>query len=154
MQPPFIKCSLCFIFIGVLVILVFVLFRKSIVGNRREGGGGGVVLRDSLGYSILIGTSINNMAEIWAVRYSLNMANNMAEIWAVRYSLNMAWEFGFKYINLDIDSELVISQLSTCGVMAPEIAILICDCRTYSLENGPSFLIITYTMKRMEWQMD
>ena len=107
MQPPFIKCSLCFIFIGVLIILVFVLFRKSIVGKRREGGGG-VVLRDSLGYSIFIGTSINNMAEIWAVRYSLNMANNMAEIWAVRYSLNMAWEFGFKYINLDI---LILSLL-------------------------------------------
>ena len=152
MQPPFIKCSLCFIFIGVLVILVFVLFRKSIVVFVLFSLC--VVLRDSLGYSILIGTSINNMAEIWAVRYSLNMANNMAEIWAVRYSLNMAWEFGFKYINLDIDSELVISQLSTCGVMAPEIAILICDCRTYSLENGPSFLIITYTMKRMESQMD
>ena len=65
-----------------MVILVFVLFRKSIVGKRREGGG--VVLRDSLGYSIHIGTSTNNMAEIWAVRYSLNMANNMAEISAVR----------------------------------------------------------------------
>ena len=44
--------------------------------------------------------------------------------------MNLAWELDFKYINLDIDSELVINWLiTTCEVLAPAIAILIFDCR-------------------------
>lgn len=44
--------------------------------------------------------------------------------------MNLAWELDFKYINLDIDSELMINWLiTTCEVLAPAIAILIFDYR-------------------------
>ena len=35
--------------------------------------------------------------------------NNMAELGAVRQGLMLAWELGFKFIHLDIDSMTVLS---------------------------------------------
>ena len=48
----------------------------------------------------------------WTKGYSIHIGtatNNIKEIWEVRHGLNLAWELDFKYINLDIESELVIN---------------------------------------------
>ena len=41
----------------------------------------------------------------------------------------IAWELGYKHINLEIDSQIPLNWLSTYGVLASEISILILDCR-------------------------
>ena len=41
----------------------------------------------------------------------------------------MAWELGYKHINLEIDSQILLNWLTTYGVLAPEHYVLILDCR-------------------------
>ena len=43
----------------------------------------------------------------------------------------MAWELGFKYVKLEIDSQVVVLRhwLTTEDVLALEIVLLVCDCR-------------------------
>ena len=55
--------------------------------------------------------------------------NNIAKIWAIRYGLKMAWELGYKHINLEIDSQILLNWLTTYGVLALEHFVLILDCR-------------------------
>ena len=85
--------------------------------NPGKAGGGGV-LRDSKGrwikcFSIQIGIALNNIAKIWAIRYGLKMA----------------LELGYKHINLEIDSQILLNWLTTYGVLALEHFVLILDCR-------------------------
>ena len=35
--------------------------------------------------------------------------NNIAEICAVRYGLKMVWELGYKHVNLEIDSQILLN---------------------------------------------
>ena len=36
--------------------------------------------------------------------------NHLAIVWTVRYRLNIVWHLGYKFINLEIDSQLVLGQ--------------------------------------------
>ena len=56
--------------------------------------------------------------------------NNVAKLAAVRQGLEMAWNMGFKFIHLELDSKLVLSWLTNNNVNYPtNILPLICDCR-------------------------
>ena len=49
---------------------------------------------------------------LWISRFSLSMGittNNMAELEAVRQGLMLAWDLGFKFIQLEMDSMIVLS---------------------------------------------
>ena len=54
--------------------------------------------------------------------------NNAAELYVVRQGLQLAWKLGFKFLNLDVDSKLVLYWLPSFDVMASNLLILICDC--------------------------
>ena len=41
----------------------------------------------------------------------------------------MAWELGYKHINLEIDSQILLNWLTTYCVLASEHSVLILDCR-------------------------
>ena len=41
----------------------------------------------------------------------------------------MTWELGYEHINLEIDSQIVNNWLTTYGVLALELSILILDCK-------------------------
>ena len=57
--------------------------------------------------------------------------NNMAELEAVRQGLMLAWDLGFKFIQLEMDSMIVLSQLTiTTDNFLPDVFPLICDCRS------------------------
>ena len=91
----------------------------SALSNPRVVGVGGI-LRDHLG--------------CWIAGFSLHLGiatNNMAELVAVWQGLAMAWQLGFKFIRLELDSNVVLTWLtnttvSYCTNMMP----LICDCRS------------------------
>ena len=51
--------------------------------------------------------------------------NNVAELLAIRQGLLIAWELSYKFINLQIDYEIVICWLISNGTIAP----LIVDCK-------------------------
>ena len=59
----------------------------------------------------------------------LSVYNNIAKIWAIRYGLKMAWELGYKHINLEIVSQILLNWLTTYSVLATELSVLILDCR-------------------------
>lgn len=66
----------------------------------------------------------------WCKQFKLNfVTNNAAEIWAVRQGLLIAWELGYKFINLQIDSKIVICWLTSNETMALAIAPIIYDCK-------------------------
>ena len=41
----------------------------------------------------------------------------------------MAWELRYKHINLEIDSQILLNWLTTYGILASELSILILDCK-------------------------
>ena len=41
----------------------------------------------------------------------------------------MAWELGYKHINLEIDSQILLNWLTTYGALAPEHSAFILDCK-------------------------
>ena len=45
--------------------------------------------------------------------------NNMAELAAVRQGLAMAWTMGFKYIQLELDSQVVLTWLTNHNMSYP-----------------------------------
>ena len=56
--------------------------------------------------------------------------NNMAEMVAVRQGLEMAWNMGSKYLQLEMDSKVVLTWLTNTCVNYPiNMMPLICDCR-------------------------
>jgi len=54
----------------------------------------------------------------------------MAKLAAVRQGLAIAWDMGFKFIQLEIDSSVVLSWIKDKIATYPtNIMPLICDCR-------------------------
>ena len=57
--------------------------------------------------------------------------NNMAELGAVSRGLMLAWNLDFKFIQLELDSVIVFSWLTTLtDNFFPDAFPLICDCRS------------------------
>ena len=55
----------------------------------------------------------------------------MSELAAVRQGLVMAWQLGFKIIQLELDSNVVLTWLTNTTVSYPtKMMSLICDCRS------------------------
>ena len=56
--------------------------------------------------------------------------NNMAELVVVRQGLAMVWNMGVKLLQLELDSKVVLNQLTISNLNYPtNILPLICDCR-------------------------
>ena len=56
--------------------------------------------------------------------------NNMVELAAVRQGLAMAWNMGFKFLQLELDSKVVLTWLTNNNMNYPtNMMSLICDCR-------------------------
>ena len=91
----------------------------SVVDNLGKVGVGGL-LRDSSGS--------------WVFGFSLSMGiatNNMAELGAVRQGLTLVWNLGFKFIQLEIDSVIALSWLTTLtNNFPPDVLPLIYDCKS------------------------
>ena len=91
---------------------------SSAISNPGLAGAGGI-LRDHSG--------------VWISGFSLHLglaSNNMAELAAVWQGLALAWDMGFKFIQLEIDSNVVLTWLIDHNVTYPPNMIpLICDCR-------------------------
>ena len=90
----------------------------SVIGNLGLAGAGGL-LRDSSGE--------------WISSFSLHLglaSNNMAELAAVRQGLAIAWALGFIFIQLELDSTIVLTRLTEKNATYPaNMRPLICDCR-------------------------
>ena len=90
----------------------------SFLDNPGMAGAGGL-LRDSSGS--------------WISRFSLSMGittNNMAELGAVHQGLMLAWDLRFKFIQLEIDSMIVLIWLTTTTSNFPlDVFPLLCDSR-------------------------
>ena len=53
----------------------------------------------------------------------------MAKLAAIRQGLDMAWNMGFKFIQLELNSKVVLTWLTNDNVSYPtNIMPLICDC--------------------------
>ena len=91
----------------------------SALGNLGLAGAGGV-LRDHRGR--------------WISSFSLCgrfATNNMVELAAVKQGLEMAWNMGYKFLHLELDSKVVLSWLTNYNVnYQTNMLPLICDCRT------------------------
>ena len=91
----------------------------SAIDNPRIAGAGGI-LRDHSGG--------------WIFGFSLNLgltSNNMAKLAAVRQDLSMALNMRFKFIQLELDSSVVLSWLTNKNASYPtNMMPLICDCRS------------------------
>ena len=74
-----------------------------------------------------------NVATEWISGFSLRLgltSNNMAELAAVRQGLLVAWDMGFKFIHLELDSMTVFTWLNATSDSYPtNILPLISDCR-------------------------
>ena len=70
----------------------------------------------------------------WISGFSLHLGittNNMAKLAAVWQGLAMAWHMGFKFIQLELDSNVVLTWLTNKNASYPtNMMPLICDCRS------------------------
>ena len=72
----------------------------------------------------------------------------------------MAWELGYKHINLEIDSQILLNWLTTYGILALEFSILMLDCRMLLDQEWTIFLYyvfreangITDVIIKREWE--
>ena len=74
---------------------------------------------------------LRNNASARISGFSLNMgitSNNIA-VGVVQQGLILAWELGFKFIHLEINSMTVLSWLTTKNDISPDAILLLCDCR-------------------------
>ena len=58
-----------------------------------------------------LGGILRDHSGVWILRFSLHLglaSNNMAELAAVQQGLALAWDMGFKFIQLEIDSSVVL----------------------------------------------
>ena len=58
------------------------------------------------------GDLLQDSSSLWISRFSLSMGittNNMAKLGAVQQGLMMAWDLDFKFIQLELDSVIVLS---------------------------------------------
>ena len=69
----------------------------------------------------------------WISGFSLHLglaSNNMVELAAVRQGLKLAWDMGFKFIHIELDSMIVLTWLVEKTANFPtNMMPLICDCR-------------------------
>ena len=75
---------------------------------------------------------LRNSSGDWISIFSLHMgitSNNIAELGAVHQGLLLAWNLGFKFIHLEIDSMRVLSRLTNTNDIPPIINPILCDCR-------------------------
>jgi len=56
-------------------------------------------------------------------------SNNIAELGAVLQDLLLAWNLGFRFIHLEINSMTVLSWLTNNKDNSPVINSLLCDCK-------------------------
>lgn len=88
----------------------------SAIGNLGLAGAGGILRNHSGG---------------WISSFSLHLglaSNNMAELAAVRQGLAIAWDRGFKFIQLELDSSVVLTWVIEKNANYPTNMIpLICD---------------------------
>ena len=70
----------------------------------------------------------------WILGFSLHVGlatNNMVELAIAKQGLAMAWTMGFKYIQLELDSKVVLTWLTNHNASyATNMIHLICDCRS------------------------
>ena len=88
----------------------------SVIGNPGMAGAGNL---------------LRNNASARISGFSLNMgitSNNIA-VGVVQQGLILAWELGFKFIHLEINSMTVLSWLTTKNDISPDAILLLCDCR-------------------------
>ena len=88
----------------------------------------------SLGNSKLTsaGSLLHNSSNSLISYFSLSMgiaSNNIAELGVVRRGLLLAWDLGFKFIHLEIDSMTILSWLTTNHDISPDDIPLFHDCR-------------------------
>ena len=76
---------------------------------------------------------LQDSSGFWISGFSLKMGivtNNMAKLEAVRQGLLLAWQLGFRFIQLELDSTVVLSWLTDkTSSDPPDVMSLICDCR-------------------------
>ena len=76
---------------------------------------------------------LRNSSGEWISGFSLHLgltSNNMAELAVVRQDLILAWDMGFKFIHLELDSMTVFTWLNATTDSYPtNILPLISDCR-------------------------
>ena len=69
----------------------------------------------------------------WILGFSLHVGlttNDMAKLAVVRQGLAMAWNMGFKFLQLELDSNVVLTWLTNNNMSYPtNMMPLICDCR-------------------------
>jgi len=53
--------------------------------------------------------------------------NNIAELWDVMHGVDIAWRLGYKHLILEMYLKLVINWLTTHGILASDIYVLVCD---------------------------
>ena len=57
-------------------------------------------------------------------------SNNMVELVAVQQGLALAWDMGFKFIQFELDSSVVLTWLiEHNATYPPKMLPLICDCK-------------------------
>ncbi|KAL0001818.1 hypothetical protein SO802_015599 [Lithocarpus litseifolius] len=91
----------------------------SAIGNPWLASAGGILCDSSGG---------------WFFGFSSNLGiitNNMAELAALWQGLLLAWDLGFKFIQIELDSSTVLSWLTNRHALyPPDMMSLIYDCRS------------------------
>ena len=78
------------------------------------------------------GNLLPNSSNSWVSGFSLSMgiaSKNIAKLGAIRQGLLLAWDLGFKFIHLEIDSMTILSWLTTNHDISPDVIPLLYDCR-------------------------
>ncbi|KAL0014391.1 hypothetical protein SO802_001460 [Lithocarpus litseifolius] len=80
------------------------------------------------------GGIIRNHWGKWIGGFSINIGithSMMTELWAIREGLKYAWNKGYKYINLQVDSKMAHNWITNLNSLVPlEYSNLILDCRS------------------------
>ena len=75
---------------------------------------------------------LRNRSSEWIFGFSLHLgltSNNMTELAAVHQGLILAWDMGFKFIHLELDSMTIFTWLiATTNSYPTNMLPLICDC--------------------------
>ena len=85
-----------------------------------------------------VGGLLRDSSGSWISSFSLNVgitSNNVAELGAIRQGLKLAWDLGFKFIHLEIDSKIVLAWLTNENSnFPPHVFPLLCDYRSFIVQ--------------------
>ena len=84
------------------------------------------------------GELLHNSSGAWISGFSLHMgitSNNIVELGAIRKGLLLAWNLGFKFIHLKIDSMTVLSLLTNNKDISQDVIPILCDCKNLMKRN-------------------